>query len=68
MLNNQTVQGSLHAHPTRWSSCSTTLEFKEDPRGSFDFYKEFIKKDLRIWIYSGDVDSNVPITGTLEWL
>ena len=23
---------------------------------------------MRIWIYSGDVDANVPITGTIKWL
>lgn len=23
---------------------------------------------LRVWVYSGDVDADVPITGTLAWL
>ena len=27
-----------------------------------------MKEGLRIWVYSGDVDADVPITGTLVWL
>ena len=27
-----------------------------------------MKKDLRIWVYSGDVDADVPITGTIAWI
>jgi len=31
-------------------------------------YPELIKAGLRIMIYSGDVDADVPITGTLKWI
>lgn len=31
-------------------------------------YPILLKADLRIWVYSGDVDADVPITGTLWWL
>jgi hypothetical protein len=27
-----------------------------------------MKEGYRVWVYSGDVDANVPITGTLKWL
>ena len=27
-----------------------------------------MKEKLRIWVYSGDNDADVPITGTLTWL
>lgn len=27
-----------------------------------------MKAGYRIWVYSGDVDADVPITGTIKWL
>jgi serine carboxypeptidase-like clade II len=27
-----------------------------------------MKEKLRIWVYSGDLDADVPVTGTLTWL
>jgi serine carboxypeptidase-like clade 2 len=35
---------------------------------SFWIYPILIRENLRVWVYSGDVDANVPITGTLMWL
>ncbi|CAD8152392.1 unnamed protein product [Paramecium octaurelia] len=68
MLNNKTVQDIIHAKHMKWGSCSSSLDFKEDEQGSYRFYSQFLHYGLKIWIYSGDVDSNVPITGTLDWI
>jgi serine carboxypeptidase-like clade 2 len=27
-----------------------------------------MKAGLRVWVYSGDVDANVPLTGTKAWV
>lgn len=35
---------------------------------SYWIYPLLIKENLRIWVYSGDVDADVPITGTINWL
>lgn len=35
---------------------------------SYWIYPIMMKEKLRIWVYSGDVDADVPITGTLMWL
>jgi hypothetical protein len=38
------------------------------PNASYWLYPILIKEKLRIWIYSGDVDANLPITGTVNWI
>ena len=38
------------------------------PNASFWLYPILIKEKLRIWVYSGDVDANLPITGTVNWI
>jgi len=36
--------------------------------GSYYLYPTLIEKGYRIWVYSGDTDGAVPITGTIYWL
>lgn len=31
-------------------------------------YPILIKENIKVMIYSGDVDANVPITGTVRWI
>ncbi len=35
---------------------------------SYWLYPVLIREGLRIWVYSGDVDNSVPITGTMIWI
>jgi serine carboxypeptidase-like clade II len=35
---------------------------------SYFYYPSLVASGIRIWIYSGDTDAAVPITGTTTWL
>ena len=35
---------------------------------SYWIYPHLMKEKLRIWIYSGDVDADVPTPGTIHWI
>lgn len=39
-----------------------------DNNGSLWIYPTLLKKNYKIFIYSGDLDSSVPITGTKTWM
>lgn len=53
-----------------WTMCSSAVEarFQSDERASYWIYPILMSAGLRVWVYSGDLDANVPITGTLSWV
>ncbi|KAL1545233.1 Serine carboxypeptidase-like 40, variant 2 [Salvia divinorum] len=69
-LNRPQVQKALHANltniPYPWRLCSNVeLDYWQDmPRTVLPLLKELMAYGLRIWLYSGDVDGNVPVTST----
>ncbi|XXG55560.1 hypothetical protein AAC387_Pa03g3205 [Persea americana] len=68
--NRPDVQRALHANitkiPYRWTACSETLNrnWNDTAVSVLPIFKELIAAGLRIWVYSGDVDSVVPVTAT----
>ncbi|KAH9299268.1 hypothetical protein KI387_030950 [Taxus chinensis] len=68
--NRKDVQEALHANttgiPYRWTSCSDVLfeSWLDSDFSMLPVYKELIQGGLRIWVFSGDTDSVVPVTAT----
>ncbi|XP_052139477.1 serine carboxypeptidase II-1 [Oryza glaberrima] len=64
------VQKAFHANvtgiPYAWTTCSDDLFYywKDSPRSMLPIYRELIAAGLRIWVFSGDADSVVPLTAT----
>ncbi|XP_054807712.1 serine carboxypeptidase 24-like isoform X1 [Prosopis cineraria] len=64
------VQKAMHANvtgiPYKWTSCSDVLlKYWNDSAVSvLPIYKELIAAGLRVWVFSGDTDSVVPVTAT----
>lgn len=60
----------LHVDPIKWDLCSDDVEnkYQMNENASLPLYPDLIKSGLRVWVYSGDIDANVPIIGTLRWL
>lgn len=59
-LNREDVQQAIHAQPAKWVSCqsSDVLHYFNNWTNIIPYYEQFFKDmpDLRIMIYSGDVD------------
>ncbi|OAY69363.1 Serine carboxypeptidase 24 [Ananas comosus] len=68
--NRPDVQRVMHANitriPYRWTACSDVLikTWRDSQISMLPTYKELIGAGLRIWVFSGDTDSVVPVTAT----
>uniref|UniRef100_A0A6N2MU62 Carboxypeptidase n=1 Tax=Salix viminalis TaxID=40686 RepID=A0A6N2MU62_SALVM len=68
--NRPEVQKAMHANvtgiPYKWTACSDVLikNWKDSESSMLPVYKELIAAGLRIWVFSGDTDSVVPVTAT----
>ncbi|KAF5182490.1 Carboxypeptidase [Thalictrum thalictroides] len=69
-LNTPEVQKALHANVTgslnyTWEPCSDILTtWGDSPSTILPLLKEFMANGLRVWVFSGDTDGRVPVTGT----
>jgi carboxypeptidase C (cathepsin A) len=70
LFNDPQVQKALHVDKTEWSICNMAINitYRKDPKGSYYLYPKLINNNLRVWIYSGDVDCAVPYNGTQRWI
>ncbi|KAI4352466.1 hypothetical protein L6164_006716 [Bauhinia variegata] len=68
--NRPDVQKALHANktgiPYKWTACSEILNrnWNDTDVSILPIYNELIAHGIRIWVFSGDVDSVVPVTAT----
>ncbi|KAH6767119.1 serine carboxypeptidase-like 40 [Perilla frutescens var. hirtella] len=69
-LNTPQVQTALHANAPgiggNWSLCNYNIgwNWQDSPYTLLPTIKELMADGIRVWIYSGDTDSVVPITAT----
>ncbi|XP_073117390.1 serine carboxypeptidase II-3 [Elaeis guineensis] len=68
-LNTAEVQEALHANATKlnytWSGCSQVLtRWTDSPYTVLPLIKECMAHDVRVLVYSGDVDGRVPVTSS----
>ncbi|MQL92251.1 hypothetical protein Taro_024881 [Colocasia esculenta] len=68
--NRRDVQEAMHANttgiPYKWTACSDVLikNWGDAEFSMLPTYKELMAAGLRIWVFSGDTDSVVPVTAT----
>ncbi|XP_038979108.1 serine carboxypeptidase 1-like [Phoenix dactylifera] len=62
-LNQPVVQKSLHAVPSLWTHCSLG-GWRDSPDTMLPMIEQLTTSGIRIWLYSGDMDSIVSVTST----
>nr|GMD28934.1 serine carboxypeptidase 24-like [Ipomoea batatas] len=68
--NRPDVQKALHANttgiPYKWTACSEVLikNWRDSEFSILPTYRKLMAAGLRIWVFSGDTDSVVPVTAT----
>ncbi|KAJ7520944.1 hypothetical protein O6H91_19G031300 [Diphasiastrum complanatum] len=73
-LNRPEVQAALHANVTRlpypWTDCSNLLNYsyKDVLSSVLPTYHTLLQSGIEIFVFSGDVDAIVPVTGTRSWI
>ncbi|KAG2562610.1 hypothetical protein PVAP13_8KG271300 [Panicum virgatum] len=70
-MNLPEVQKAMHANVTGsieypWTLCSDPVydNWPETPHSMLPIYKELIGAGLKVWVFSGDTDTGVPLTST----
>ncbi|KAM3336997.1 serine carboxypeptidase 24 isoform X1 [Capsicum galapagoense] len=68
--NRHDVQRAMHANVSgisyKWTACSDIMlkNWKDSDDSMLSIYKKLIAAGLKIWVFSGDTDSVVPVTAT----
>ncbi|KAK9130317.1 hypothetical protein Sjap_010804 [Stephania japonica] len=67
-FNLPEVRKALHVNPntapSRWDLCRDPTNWTDSASTVLDIYREVISLGLRVWVYSGNADSIIPITST----
>ncbi|KAE8673493.1 Serine carboxypeptidase II-3 [Hibiscus syriacus] len=65
-LNRADVQTALHAKVSAWDLCNDSIHggWTDSAATILPIIKNLMSNGIRIWLYSGDVDSVVPVTST----
>jgi serine carboxypeptidase-like clade 2 len=69
-FNEPSIHIHLHVDFVNYDICSDEVadKYRMNSNASEWIYPYLIRAGLKILVYSGDVDANVPITGTLRWI
>ncbi|XLS65773.1 hypothetical protein HN51_025747, partial [Arachis hypogaea] len=68
--NRPDVQKALHANttgiPYKWTACSEVLNrnWNDTDVSVLPIYRQLMANRIRVWVFSGDVDSVVPVIAT----
>ena len=69
-FNEAIIQRMLHVPYKHFLPCNRDLvkNYTMFPNASYWLYPKLVKSGIRVWVFEGDVDNSVPITGTYRWV